>query len=82
MDMNEYVLEVLARDRLAELRATSNRVCRARATMAPSRPVRVAVGEALIRLGRRLQGVRHVMSDERRRRPNAPRLVGCQHKRA
>jgi hypothetical protein len=82
MDMNEYALEVLARDRLAELRAASDRVCWARATMAPSRPVRVALGEALIRLGRRVQGVRHVVSDERRRRPDAPRLAGCQHKRA
>ena len=59
MDMNEYALEVLARDRLKELRATRDRV-------AASRPLRVALGGALVRLGRRLQGVRNVVGDVER----------------
>jgi hypothetical protein len=63
MDMNEYALEVLARDRLAELRATRERASWARATAAASPALRVAVGGALIRLGRRLQGVRSVVGD-------------------
>lgn len=66
MDMNEYALEVLARDRLAELRATGERATWARATAAASRPLRVAVGGALIRFGRRLQGVRSVVGDVER----------------
>jgi hypothetical protein len=55
MDMNEYALEVLARDRLAELRATGGRAIWARAGRRRRRPLRVALGHALIRLGRRLQ---------------------------
>jgi hypothetical protein len=58
MDMNEYALEVLARERLAELRANSERVNRSRAPARASRPLRVALGQTLIRLGRRLQGAR------------------------
>jgi hypothetical protein len=59
MDMNEYALEVLMRDRLKELRATRDRA-------AASRPLRVALGDALVRLGRRLQGVRNVVGDVER----------------
>jgi|SoiMetStandDraft_2_1073263.scaffolds.fasta_scaffold271955_2 hypothetical protein len=59
MDMNEYALEVLTRARLSELRATRDRV-------AASRPLRVSLGGALVRLGRRLQGVRNVVSDVER----------------
>jgi hypothetical protein len=66
MDMNEYALEVLARNRLAELRTTSERVWWARATPVTSRPVRVALGDALVRLGRRLQGGRNVVRDVER----------------
>ena len=63
MDMNEYALEVLARDRLAELRVTGERASWVRATAAAARPLRVAAGGALIRLGRRLQGLRSVVAD-------------------
>ena len=58
MDMNEYALEVLARDRLAELRANGERVIAASLGRRSPRPLRVAVGHALIRIGRRLQGPR------------------------
>jgi len=58
MDMNEYALEVLARERLAELRANAERVSGARLGRRAPRPLRVAVGHALIRVGRRLQGTR------------------------
>lgn len=51
MDMNEYVLEVLVRDRLAELRAESARARRRRSASA----LRVALGHALVRLGERLR---------------------------
>ena len=56
MDMNEYALEVLARERLAELRANGERVSEAKRGRPAPRPLRVAVGHALIRMGRRLQG--------------------------
>jgi hypothetical protein len=58
MDMNEYALEVLARDRLAELRADRERARLSRAPGRASRPLRAALGHALIRLGRRLEGGR------------------------
>ena len=58
MDMNEYALEVLARERLAELRANAEHASRAKLGRRASRPLRVAVGHALIRVGRRLQGPR------------------------
>jgi len=58
MDMNEYALEVLARDRLAELRANGERLALAPARTPASRTLRVAFGHALIRLGRRVQRAR------------------------
>ena len=46
MDMNEYELKAMAGERLAELRAEARvRAC------ASARPLRVALGLALIRLG-------------------------------
>ncbi|HEU4369533.1 MAG TPA: hypothetical protein VFV05_15030 [Methylomirabilota bacterium] len=57
MDMNEYTLDVVVRDRLAEMRADGERTRRIRIARPASRPLRVALGHALIRLGRRLQGV-------------------------
>jgi hypothetical protein len=58
MDMNEYALEVLVRDRLAELRAEGERSNRLRAARPASRPLRIALGHALIRMGYHLRGVR------------------------
>ena len=55
MDMNEYALETLARERLAELRALAERAARARGGAPASRPLRAALGRALIRLGHRLR---------------------------
>jgi predicted Zn-dependent protease len=58
MDMNEYALEILAQNRLAELRAAAELASRVRAARPVSRPLRVVLGQALIRMGHRLQGVR------------------------
>jgi len=66
MDMNEYALEILARDRLAELRAAAELANRVRAARPVSRPLRVVLGQALIRLGHRLQGVRRSPRQVRR----------------
>jgi hypothetical protein len=54
--MSEYVTEMIAKDRLAELRKKSEDWSRARAAVQASSPLRVALGRALIRMGRRLQG--------------------------
>ena len=51
--------DLAARDRLAELRAVRERVSWA-STVAVSRPLRVVLGQALIRLGHRVQGVAHL----------------------
>lgn len=56
MDGNEYVLEWLVRERLATRRDAARRVAMVRATRAPrgAGGWRVALGHALIRLGRAL----------------------------
>jgi hypothetical protein len=57
MDMNEYAFEIVTRDRLAEMRAAAERSRRVQAGGPASHPLRVALGHALIRIGRRLRGV-------------------------
>ena len=59
MDVNLYVLERLARDRLAELRAGAVAHGWARAAVRARRPIRVSVGLALIRVGTWAVGPRH-----------------------
>ena len=56
MDLNAYLVEVLAAQRLAELRAMASRTVARRALAAPSRPLRVVAGHALLRLGAWLAG--------------------------
>jgi hypothetical protein len=58
MDMNEYVLENIALDRLAAMRAERARADQVRAAKPSRRPLRVALGDTLIRMGQRLQRVR------------------------
>jgi membrane protein DedA with SNARE-associated domain len=58
MEMNEYLFETVARDRLAQMREAAERARRLRAAMPVSRSVQLALGHALIRIGRRVQGVR------------------------
>jgi hypothetical protein len=58
MDISTYALEVIARDRLTEMRARGERSRRARAARPVSRPLLVTLGQALIRWGRRWQGIR------------------------
>lgn len=56
MDMNNYVLEVVVRDRLAEMRARGEQLARVRAVSPEPRPLRLAIRQALIDLGRRFHG--------------------------
>lgn len=54
MDVNEYYVEVLMKERLEEARATAQRAALLRALRRPREPWRLALGVALIRLGARL----------------------------
>jgi hypothetical protein len=56
MDMNSYAIEVLARQQLEERYASAARFHEARAAAGPRRPLRVALGLALIRVGARALG--------------------------
>jgi hypothetical protein len=56
MEVNSYVLEVLVRERLAEMRARGERSNRVREAMGDAHSLRFALGDALIRMGRRLHG--------------------------
>jgi len=57
MDMNSYLIEWLAKERLGELRTALARQQLAASLREPS-ALRVRLGLALIALGRRLQGDR------------------------
>ena len=57
MDLNVYTLEYLVHQRLEEMRASQEHRRRLEAAQPEPRALRVALGHALIRLGRRLQPV-------------------------
>jgi hypothetical protein len=63
MDMNVYFAEWLIKERLAEARAAGARDALFHAHRPPRQPMRVALGLALIRLGRRLQSGRPSTAD-------------------
>lgn len=56
MDTNEYFVELLVRERLAEARALAERWAPIDSVRPPRQPARVALGLALIRLGRWILG--------------------------
>lgn len=56
MDSNEYFVELLVRQRLAEARALAERWAPIDSVRPPRQPARVALGLALIRLGRWVLG--------------------------
>jgi len=58
MDMNLYSVEWLARERLADARAAAAREGWLRSERPTRRPLRVALGHALIGLGTRIVGDR------------------------
>jgi len=55
MDPNEYLVECLVKERLAEARAAAARNTLAR-SLPPRRPARVALGSTLIRIGHWIVG--------------------------
>jgi len=56
--MNDFVLEILVRDRLAELQATAERAAWRRARRAASPPWRVVLRGVLVRFVNALLGVK------------------------
>jgi hypothetical protein len=56
MEVNSYVLEVIVRERLAEMRARGERSNRVREALGDAHPLRFVLGDALIRIGQRLHG--------------------------
>ena len=58
MDMNIYFMEWRVRERLAEARAAAAQEALVQSLRPPRRPVRVALGLALIGAGRRILGER------------------------
>src|SRR5262245_46007446 len=58
MEMNEYVFDIMLRQRLAEIREEAEHSHQVRVTSMDSRAPRVALGHMLVRIGRRLQGLR------------------------
>lgn len=67
--MPEYFTDVMARDRLAELRALAARQSLLREARAGRPPMRVALGTALVRLGRWLMEEPHGAVVAERRSP-------------
>jgi hypothetical protein len=58
MDMNDYTLEIVARARLAELRAEAERWKRFEGEEPPPRRLRDVLGDTLVRMGTRMLAVR------------------------
>jgi hypothetical protein len=54
--MHEYFIDVMAKDRLAEIRALAAREWLAREARPPRRPLRIALGAGLVWLGQWLGG--------------------------
>src|SRR5262245_48069506 len=57
MEMNEQVFDIMLRQRLAEIWEAAERPYQVRATSLAPRPLRVAFGQMLVRIGRRLQSL-------------------------
>ncbi len=65
--MDEYLIEALAKDRLEQMRAWAARHALLRSLRPAPRPLRIAVGMALIRAGRWvLRGVPKLPAERRR----------------
>jgi hypothetical protein len=57
MDMNDYLLELLVRERLADMRERGERAHRILAARPESRSLFFALGHVFIQVGHRLRGV-------------------------
>jgi hypothetical protein len=59
MDMNDYLIDTLVRQRLDHIRADVRRAVLAAALAAPRQPLRARFGVVLMRLGRWMLGNAH-----------------------
>ncbi len=66
MDLHDYITGELVKDRLAEMREYAASERRFAAYRAPRPRLRVAVGNALIRLGSRIVGTERLQTSYRR----------------
>jgi hypothetical protein len=57
IDLNDYAVEIIVRERLAEMRAAAESSHLIRQAHPAANRLRIALGHALIRAGRRLKGV-------------------------
>ena len=57
MEMNEYIFEITLRQRLDEIREAAEHSHQVRDTTLAPHPLRVALSQMLVRIGRRLQGL-------------------------
>lgn len=71
MDMNDYQIDILVRQRLDDIRADARRAVLAAALAPPRQPLRVTLGVTLVRLGRWVLGDEHGVgpAPERASRP-------------
>jgi hypothetical protein len=54
MDLNEYCLQAMTRERIDTMRADVQALALRAAARGPRRPVRIVLGQLLVRLGNRL----------------------------
>ena len=66
MDLHDYITGELIKDRLTEMRELAARERLFAAHRPPRPPVRVAIGNALIRLGSRIVGTERLQASYRR----------------
>jgi len=59
MDMNDYVIDMLVRQRLDDIRIDARRAVLAAALLSPRQPLRVTLGVTLVHLGRWVLGDEH-----------------------
>jgi len=77
MDMNDYLIDTLVRQRLDDIRADARRAVLAAALAPPRQPLRVTLGVALMRLGRWVLGDEHGVVPEPERAPRPASTASC-----
>jgi hypothetical protein len=84
MDMNDYVMNTIVRQRLDDIRADARRAVLAAALTPPRQPLRVTLGLTLVRLGRWLLGAEHgvVSAPEPASRPASSASCSAPRRRA
>jgi hypothetical protein len=77
MDMNDYHMDILVRQRLDDIRADARRAVLAAALAPPRQPLRVTLGVGLMRLGRWVLGDEHRVVPAPERAPRPASSASC-----